>query len=55
MKHQIKHPTLVPCILKNTTRAVLLIQDAAIAGSYKLGNKPLGYLKRGEFLSQLKN
>ena len=24
---------------------MLLIQDAAIAGSYELGNKPLGYLK----------
>jgi len=50
IKHQIKQPTFVPCILKNTTRAVLLIQDAAIAGSYELGNKPLGYLKGGEFL-----
>lgn len=50
IKHQIKQPTLVPYILKITITAVLLIQDAAIADSYELGNKPLGYLKDGEFL-----
>jgi len=50
IKHQIKQPTLVPCILKNTTRAVLLIQDAAIADSYELGNEPLFCLKDGVFL-----
>jgi hypothetical protein len=50
IKHQIKQPTLVPCNLKNTTRAVLQMQDAAVAGSYELGNEPLGYLKGGEFL-----
>jgi hypothetical protein len=50
IKRQIKQPTLVSCILKNTTRAVLLIQDRALAGSYELGNEPLDYLKGGEFL-----
>jgi hypothetical protein len=50
IKHQIEQPTLIPCILKNTTRAVLLIQDAAIACFYELGYLNLGYLKGGKFL-----
>jgi len=54
IKHQIRQPTPVPCILKNTTRTALLIQDAAIAGSYELGNEPLGYLKGGEFVEEEK-